>query len=180
VTQCMAVPARRGTTLREMRFAPSLLCVLVLSAAVLPATAQWVWKDRNGRVTASDLPPPRDIPERDVLQRPDTAKRTPAAAAAPASAASAALPAKPSTDPALEAKRRAAEQEQQAKSRAEADKLAAQRADNCRRARTQLGTLESGQRIARTNDKGEREFLDDKARADEVRRANEVIASDCR
>jgi hypothetical protein len=166
-----------------MRFVLPLLSAVVLCAATLPASAQWVWKDKNGRVTASDLPPPRDVPERDVLQRPDSvAKRAPAAAAAASAPAAPSAPAliKPPSDPALEAKRRAAEQEQQAKLRAESDKLAAQRADNCRRARAQLATLESGQRIARTNDRGEREFLDDKARADEVKRANEAIASECR
>jgi len=40
--------------------------------------------------------------------------------------------------------------------------------------------LEGGQRMARINDKGERENLDDNARADEMRRAREVIASECR
>jgi hypothetical protein len=34
--------------------------------------------------------------------------------------------------------------------------------------------------MARTNDKGEREILDDKARADEMRRTREIIAADCR
>jgi hypothetical protein len=63
---------------------------------------------------------------------------------------------------------------------AEEDRQSAIRAENCRAARSQLSTLESGQRVARTNDKGEREMLDDKGRADETRRAREVIASDCR
>ena len=44
----------------------------------------------------------------------------------------------------------------------------------------QLATLDSGQRIARINAEGEREILDDEARAEEARRAREVIASDCR
>ena len=83
-------------------------------------------------------------------------------------------------DPELEARRREAEKQQQAKARAEEQKLDAQRADNCRRARGQLAALQSGQRMARINDKGEREILDDKGRADEMRRANEVIASECR
>lgn len=162
-----------------MRSLSSLLLLVLLFAAALPASAQWVWKDKNGRVTASDLPPPRDVPERDVLQRPNDAGRR-AAPPASAPASSAPVAARPASDPALEAKRRAVEQERQAKTRAEEEKLAVQRADNCRRARNQLATLESGQRVARTNDKGEREFLDDKARADELRRANDVIASDCR
>ena len=34
-------------------------------------------------------------------------------------------------------------------------------------------------RIARTNEKGEREVLDDAARASEVKRAQSIIDSDC-
>ena len=153
-------------------------CAAVLLLGALPAHAQWMWKDKDGRVTASDLPPPRDVPEKDILQRPDLNARKPvvAAASTPASAA----PARPAVDPQLEARRRAAEQEQAAKVKAEEDKLTQQRAENCRRARSHLSALESGQRIARVNDKGEREVLDDKGRAEEMRRANEVIASDCR
>ena len=43
-----------------------------------------------------------------------------------------------------------------------------------------MTTLESGIRLAQVNPKtGEREFLDDKQRADEVRRTRDVIAADC-
>jgi hypothetical protein len=90
------------------------------------------------------------------------------------------VPLRPAGDKELESRKRVAEQEQQAKARADEQKQAAQRADNCRRARAYLLDLQSGQRIARTNEKGEREVLDDKARADELRRANAVIASDCK
>jgi hypothetical protein len=40
--------------------------------------------------------------------------------------------------------------------------------------------MESGQRMARVNEKGEREVLDDRGRAEEMRQARSVIASDCR
>ena len=153
------------------------LLASLLMAGIVPAQAQWMWKDKDGRVTASDLPPPRDIAEKDILQRPDVNARKPAPAA---SAASVAAGGKPPVDPQLEARRRAADQEQLAKARAEEDRLAQQRAENCRRARSHLSALETGQRIARTNDKGEREVLDDKGRAEEMRRANDIIASDCK
>jgi hypothetical protein len=156
----------------------ALLLASALLLAMLPAQAQWKWRDKGGQITASDLPPPREVPEKDILQRPDPALRRPPAAAA--SAASGLLPGKPAGDKELDARRRAGEQEQQAKARADEEKLAAQRAENCRRARSHVSALESGQRIARTNEKGEREILDDKGRADEMRRAHEVIASDCR
>ena len=157
------------------------LFVALLAVLALPAQAQWRWRDKAGHVTASDLPPPRDIPDKDILQRPDAARRAAAAGpAAPASAASAALTAAAPADPELETRRRAAEQQKQAKAKADDERLAAQRAENCRRARSAVTTFESGQRIARTNDRGEREFLDDRARADELRRAQDIVASDCR
>ncbi len=158
-----------------------LLVGALLVATLLPAQAQWVWRDKDGRVTASDLPPPREVGEKDILQRPEQVQRkvaAPAPASAPAAAPAA--PAKPPVDPKLEAKRREAGAAEQAKQRADDEKNAQLRADNCRRARGHLAALETGQRIARTNEKGEREILDDKGRAEEMRRANEVIASDCR
>lgn len=158
-----------------------LLVAALLVATLLPAQAQWVWRDKDGRVTASDLPPPREVGEKDILQRPEQVQRkvaAPAPASAPAAAPAA--PAKPPVDPKLEAKRREASAAEQAKQRADEEKSAQQRADNCRRARGHLAALETGQRIARMNEKGEREILDDKGRAEEMRRANEVIASDCR
>jgi hypothetical protein len=54
------------------------------------------------------------------------------------------------------------------------------RADNCKRAREHLASLDSGVRLARTNEKGEREILDDKARADEMQRTRQIMASECR
>jgi hypothetical protein len=39
--------------------------------------------------------------------------------------------------------------------------------------------LESGVRVARPNDKGEREFLDDKGRADEVNRTRAAVNDNC-
>ena len=168
----------RMSTLRQPLLRPALLLAALLFAA-LPAQAQWKWRDKGGQITASDLPPPREIPEKDILQRPDLNLRRPPPAPV---AASAALPGivRAPVDRELEARRRAGEEEKLARTRADEERLAQQRAENCRRARSHVVALESGQRIARTNDKGEREILDDKGRADEMRQANEVIASDCK
>jgi hypothetical protein len=43
-----------------------------------------------------------------------------------------------------------------------------------------MSTLESGIRLSRTNESGEREILDDKQRADEMQRTRQIIASECR
>lgn len=169
---------------------------MALATLADPAQAQgqWKWRDAQGRVTVSDLPPPREVADRDILQRPAAVARAPAtpgpgvapaaaggAAAAPGSAASAPAAARPApVDKELEARKRAAEAEKAAKAKAEEQRAAAVRAENCKRARQHLATMDSGQRVARINEKGEREVLDDETRAAESRRAREIIASECR
>jgi hypothetical protein len=154
-------------------------CTVLLAA--LPAAAQWKWKDARGQVVISDVPPPRDIPERDVLQKPELVTRRSAAQPAPAaSAPTVETVAKAKVDPELEARKKKAEQEQTDKVKAEEEKVAAQRAENCKRARAHMGSLDSGIRLTRVNEKGEREILDDKQRADEINRTKQIISSDCR
>lgn len=166
-----------------------LAAALALMLLCTAAQAQWTWRDKDGRVTASDRPPPRDVPEKDILsrphQRPAAATRdtrgaqVPAAAKAASAASVVGLPRATPSDKELEARKKEADAEKTAKQKAEEAKQASQRADNCRRARAEITALDSGQRMSRLNDKGEREVLDDKGRAEEVRRARDVVTSDC-
>jgi hypothetical protein len=154
-------------------------CVLLST----PAEAQWKWRDSRGQIHISDLPPPRDIPDKDVLQRSEAVVRKPTApaAAAPASAPpGASAAAKAPVDAELEERKRKAEQEQAARQKADDKKLKAAREENCLRAREQLATMDSGMRIARVRPDGEREYLSDAQRASEAQRARDAIASDCR
>ena len=162
------------------RYVLALATVLGLALA-LPAAAQWKWRDKRGLTQYSDLPPPGGVPESDILQRPSAAtRRTLPTAAAPASGASAApLAASRASNPELEEKRKKAEQDLADKKSAEDTKVAAAKKENCGRARQQLRTIDSGQRMSRTNEKGERELLDDSARAVEAKRARDVMAADC-
>jgi hypothetical protein len=171
---------RNATDSTLQRAAPWLVA-LALLALSLPSHAQWKWRDKDGRVTVSDRPPPREVADQDILSRPAAARRAallPSAAAA--SAASAVADGKGPLDREVEARRRAAEQEQAAKTKADETRVAAQRAENCQRARAQISTLESGQRLARVNGKGEREMLDEKARADELAQARDAATANCR
>ncbi len=177
-----AAPTRRPLT--ALGAAGMAVCALLLA---LPAEAQWKWRDKDGRITVSDRPPPREVADKDILARPATAPRpatVPPAADTPQAGTDAPNPAASAPPTALErevqARRRAAEEERAAKAKADDERNATRRAENCRQARNHLMALESGQRMARTNDKGEREVLDDAARALEMRRAREVMASDCR
>ncbi len=165
---------------------PRLLpwCAALLLCAWLPAQGQYLWKDSKGQMHASDQPPPRDVPDKDVIKRPSAARpaAAPTPAAAPASAAAPArLPAASApVDPELAQRRARAEQEAKAKAQAEEQRLAAQRAENCQRARAHLATLEAGTRLVRVNPQGEREVVDDAARAREAAEARNAMASNCR
>jgi Domain of unknown function (DUF4124) len=158
----------------------------VLVLVSLPAEAQWKWRDKGGHVQYSDLPPPAGTPDQDILARPNTQRRSaitspflPASAASALSAAS--NPLRPRmVEPELDAKLKKAEADQAAKVKADEERVAVAKADNCAHARTQLRTLDSGVRLARSNEKGEREILDDKQRADETKRAKDAIAADCK
>ena len=115
------------------------------------------------------------------MRRSTATSVAPAAAPGAVPEASATASAPRPADPELEAKRKKAEAEAAAKNKAEQERVAALKLDNCSRARAQMTTLQSGIRLATTNAKtGEREFMDDKQRADETRRVQEVISSDCK
>lgn len=163
-----------------MRRSLAVLTFALLGATLaLPAAAQWKWRGANGQIQYSDLPPPPGVADRDILQRPSGSSMRAAPVAVAASAASAPALAPKTTDPELEAKRKKAEQEDAAKAKAEEQRMAAAKAENCKRARDQIRTLESGMRMARVNEKGEREILDEKMRDEEMKRARNVANADC-
>lgn len=165
--------------------------LVVLSLALfgatlaLPAAAQWKWRGANGQIQYSDLPPPPGTPDKDILQRPANAKM-PIVVSAPAVAtAASALPPKPAAskpepDSAEQKKRAEEEKAQKAKEEQDARRVAEQKRDNCARAQESLRTLQSGQRITKTNAQGERIFLDESQTAAELQRTRALIASECR
>ena len=178
-----------------MKFTRAVLFGLTF-AAVTAAHAQYQWVDKDGRRVFSDRPPPADVAPKNIVSQPrgSTAavvRSAPAAAAnepATGEASVAAKPAAPAAsaapgagvDKALEEKKKQAEAAEAAKKKAEQEKVAAARAENCKRAMNAKATLDSGMRMARLNDKGEREVLDDAQRAAELKRVNQIIAQDCK
>ncbi|MEJ7930111.1 DUF4124 domain-containing protein [Ramlibacter sp. AN1015] len=179
----------------------ALLLGLALTAPTL-ATAQWQWIDPSGRRVFSDQAPPPDTPAKNILKQPGvrapsspaadigtqaapppasgTASTSPAAPAQAAAGSAAAATRPGGRDEALEKKRKEAEAAAAAKRKEDEERLAKQKAESCDRARQGKATLASGMRLARVNAKGEREFLDEKARDAEIKRMDEVIAADCK
>lgn len=176
---------------------PPFWRVLAFAAAAVlfsgSAWAQWVWVDSSGNKVFSDTAPPPGTPEKNILRTPGATRQTAPASPAPTGADPAAggqpaaqaadAPKVTGRDEQLEAKKKQAEKQAQeaaqAKKKAEDDRIAAARASNCERAKRAKATMDSGVRIATTNAKGEREIMDDKARAAELQRIDGVIRSDC-
>ena len=186
MTRCKP-PRIRAATWIALALSACLVCTAALGASI------WKWRDANGRVTVSDQPPPRDIPERDILERPSArttlsvegagSAREPGATRRDNAAAGKAAASAPAsrTDPELDARRRTEQAKalESAKAAPPDPQAQARKRENCERARALLASLDSGQRLARLNAKGERVVLDDTARAQEAGRAREVIAADC-
>jgi hypothetical protein len=165
-----------------------LLCLLI-SLFSLSAMAQWAWVDKNGRKIFSDRAPPADIPEKSVFKQPGHAPTLPRQTAATdssnAEAASApqdkASTAKPSgIDPVLAERKKKEEQALEAKRKTEQERVSRLKSENCDRARLAKKGYDSGVRLSRTNAKGEREIMDDAARAAESQRIQSVIDADCK
>lgn len=101
-------------------------------------------------------------------------------APAPQSQDSASAVATKAADPELEARRRKEQETKDAARKAEEEKIAKQRAENCARAQEYKRSLDSGIRISRTAANGEREVLDDTARSKENDRVREAIEANCK
>lgn len=183
----------------ELKITPKHLLLLLAGwTFALSAAAQWQWIGKDGRKVFSDRPPPADIQDKDILKQPGSRGRAkapvaatePTEGAAPVAAATAAPAAKAKADPntpkisgkdaELQAKKKKLEEEEAAKKKADDEKVAKARADNCERAKKGLASVNSGDRLATLNAKGEREFMDDNARATESKRLQAIVDSDCK
>lgn len=167
----------------NLRFAPVAIMALLLSA--VPASAQvYSWKDKDGRTHFGDLPPASV--EATLLRGAQPGAIPPARASGEAGhAADLQAPTSPSAQRSIAEReqafreRRAAEAEADAKRTEEA--AAKDETEHfCTSAQHELAALRAGQRMVRFNAKGEREFLDDQARAEQTARLERQIAERCR
>lgn len=159
----------------------------LLLAASPWVLAQWQWVDGTGRKVFSDTPPPASVPEKNILKSPGGLRQAPAPAPAAPAAENAAAPASAPAaapqisgrDEELETRKKQVEDAEQARRKAEEQRVAKGRAESCERARKAKSVMESGTRLATTNAKGEREIMDDKTKAAETRRMDDIIRADC-
>ena len=150
--------------LKPMRAIALLLLGFFATAALADI---YSWRDADGSVQYGDVPPPGAIGIRKLH-----APGAPAAELDQARRAQA--------DKELASKKRKLDAEEAA-ANAEKEKTASEdRQRNCTQAKSYLRALESGERISRTQENGERAYLDDQARAQETESARRAVDSWCK
>ena len=157
-----------------------MLCVTLLcSTAALPASAAnaWVWTDGNGRRVYSDTPPPANISDKQILQRPGLVPPPPPVAPSPATKPMGErLPKANATE---DPKAKPPAQTDEASRKAIETKNAEIRAENCKRARASLNTINSGRRLVTTNEQGQQVPLTANDKAEETARLERIIEENC-
>jgi hypothetical protein len=163
-----------------------LLPLILVALVVAPdASAQYKWRDENGRLVYSDQPPPTSIPQDAVLQAPGlrppaerssgtTADGAKTSGAGPGSAAVTSA-----ADRELEFRKRRNERVASERKAAEESAKARQASAACEETRAELRTLESGVRVSHVNERGEREFIDDEQRATRIEAARKSSREHC-
>jgi len=148
-----------------------------LAASALAALAGdiYTWRDAEGRVHFSDVPPTGKEEAKKI--RGSVPNTTPAVPAASTDAKPASKPSLADKD--LEFRRRHAESQEVSDKAAKEKAVAERKAADCQSARNQLRALESGQRVSRFNDKGEAIPMDDSQRQAEIERNRQFVEKAC-
>ncbi|MFT3850130.1 MAG: DUF4124 domain-containing protein [Propionivibrio sp.] len=141
------------------------LALAAFSVAIAANAQIYQWKDESGKTVISDKPPVGSV----------TATKRIDSASAPS-----AIPAqKSAADRELEMRKRQKEAQDASEKAAKDQTVAADKAKNCESARRNLQALESGERIALRDDKGERYFMDDSQREQEITNTRQMLQSNC-
>ena len=138
----------------------ALLVVTVANAEI------YQWKDKNGKTIISDKPPTENV----VEQKKTSSDPSTASAATQKTAA----------DRELEFRKRQKESQESTEKAQKEQAASTEKQENCVNARRSLATLESGERVALRDDKGERYFLDDAQRPLEAEKARKAVEASCK
>ena len=160
----------------------SLHLLLVLVVFSLTATLShaeiYKWKDKNGAIRYSDTPPPSNI-KQEALSGKKTVQATGKEPLTAVAAPTKEVPKESMNkeDEAAKQRQRNAEAEKRNKQEKEAE--AKRKAENCKAARANFETYKQGGRVYKMNEKGEREYLDDKELTEGKAKAQSEIDENC-
>ena len=170
-----------------MKLLPLLLAALALSAVSGLSQAEvYKWKDKDGKIRYTDMPPPSNIKQEAIGRKkavnptgkaPLSPVENTATAAVPAAMPKDIEPSRSADDVAAEQRQRNAEAEKNNKKEKEAE--AKRKAENCSAAKANMQTYTQGGRVYKMNEKGEREYLDEKGFAEGREKAQQEINENC-
>ncbi|SDH54092.1 DUF4124 domain-containing protein [Propionivibrio dicarboxylicus] len=149
---------------------PNLIkTVLALSliAATAGASAQiYRWKDENGRTVFSDKPPEGRARQQEKLD-------------APLSSSAGSTAQKNLAEQEISFQKRQKDARERAEKTGKDEAAQAEKQEYCTSLRRQLMALESGERIVRRDENGERQFLDDAQREQEIAKVRQSLQNTC-
>ena len=168
-----------------------LISVCCVGAMLLPVVVNaevFKWKDKDGTIRYSDTPPPSNIKQEPISGKKVT-KPTGKAPLSPASevakpAETAAAPIRngatesvTSEEAAAKLRQRNAETEK--KNKAEKEAQAKIKAEHCKAAKANKEAYTQGGRVYKMNEKGEREYMDDKDLKDGINKSQKEMNENC-
>ena len=146
----------------------SFSCIFALGLPLASQAQMYSWKDASGKVHYGDRPP---------TEKQSQARKVPGA---PSETSDIAATRKAATERQFDEREKQVKVEESAKKPAEDPAQTKTREDNCRRAKANLASLESGQARFSINDKGERVALDGAVREVELARARKSADDWCK
>ncbi len=141
------------------------LAVALLLATFAAHAQIYQWHDENNKTVISDRPPVGKVKD--------------ARAVASESSSAAGESGKTFADREMEFRQRQKESRESAEEAAKEQRLAAQKKEGCENARRALGSLESGERVSMRDSRGERYYLDDQQREQEIGKLRREVQSKC-
>lgn len=159
-----------------MKIQASIIAFALVAGMAAASAQNYKWIDKDGKVRYGDTPPPGAK---------STQLKPPPGPAAPSAAAGSAAAKDAKKGPLTPAEQEQAFRKRQLEAKATEEKAqksqaaSAEKAQACASARENLRALESGQRISRTDEKGERYFIDDAQREKDMARSREQVKQVC-
>jgi hypothetical protein len=141
------------------------LAVAALLVATTVNAQVYEWKDEKGKTVYSDMPPVGATRPYQKIE-----KETPALNTAPQ---------KTTADRDMDFRKRQKESQEGAGKAQKEQAAVTDKKENCQKARMYLQTLESGERIGMRDDKGERYFMEDAQRQQEIVKAQQSVQATC-
>jgi Domain of unknown function (DUF4124) len=171
-----------------MKLLPLLLAALALTAVSGLSQAEiYKWKDKDGTIRYSDTPPPSNVKHESMTGKKKVAAPTGNAPLSPVdNPTKAAVPAVIPKDiessmsaEEVAAKQRQRNAEAEKNNKKEKEVQAKLKAENCTAAKANMQSYTQGGRVYKMNEKGEREYLDEKGFAEGREKAQQQINENC-